>query len=423
VVDTGPPNLEACDDANLTADDGCENDCTLTIVSESANAGDTVTSDPGNNGTSAQIPVISSVTTPNAGTVVIQSATSAADADLQVVGAQLSIEAPAATAADPLILTLTVDASAIPPGVIPSQLQVFRNGVALADCNPGPSDPPATPDPCVASRVVGGGGEVTITAYTSHASLWSIAVRALTKAERGCVNGLNSKGVGVVKAQEKLSLKCLARAAAGKEADPEGCQNADVDGKVAAAALKTSAWAADKCTPAPLFGFTAANTVNAAAQSEALALVEDLFGPDLTAATLPASNKEGSKCQKSVLKLAQKRFDAATKAFLSCKKDGLVGTPTLMVSAAQMESCFARIGSDINAKVATAAKKLAAAVDANCSSAAALAALPGSCSSGAVAPCIEARVQCRLCRFFNITDGLNQDCDLFDDGAASSSCS
>lgn len=380
-----------------------------------------MTTDPGANGTSAQIPVISSITTPNAGTVVIQSATSPADADLQVVGTQLSIEAPDASAEDPLVLTLTIDASAIPAGVIPSQLQVFRNGTAVEDCNPGPLDPPATPDPCVASRVVGGAGEVTVTVYTSHASLWGVAVRALTKDERSCVTGVNSKGIGVAKTQGKLSLKCLSRGATGKEPDPENCQNADVDGKVLSAAQKTTAYASDKCSPAPLFGYSAAATVNAAAQGEAIGLVHDLFGASLTTATLPASNKDGSKCQKSVLKLAQKRFDAATKAFLTCKKDGLAGSPSLMVSAAQMQTCFARIGSNVNAKVSAATKKLGAAIDASCSNASV--ALPGSCSSGAIAPCLEARIQCRLCRLFNAMDGLSENCDLFDDGQGNASCS
>ncbi len=407
----------------MVAADGCENDCTLTVVNESAGAGDTVTTDPGNNGPSAQIPVISSITTPNAGNVVIQSTTTAAEADLQVVGTQLSIEAPAATAEDPLILSLTVDASAIPAGVIPSQLQVFRNGTAVEDCSPDPMDPPATPDPCVASRVVGGGGEVTITVYTAHASLWKVAVRALTKDERICVNGINSKGIGVLKAQEKLSLKCLTRAAAGKEGDPETCQGADADGKVSAAAQKTTAWAGDKCAPAPLFGYTTASIVNTAATSEALGLVQDLFGANLTTATLPASNKAGSKCQKSVLKLAQKRFDAAAKAFLACKEDGLAGSPSLVVSAAQMQGCFTRIGSNINAKVAAAAKKLGSATDGTCGATDTLVALPGICTGGSLAPCIEARIQCRLCRLFNAMDGLSQDCDLFDDGVANSSCS
>ena len=50
---------------------------------------------------------------------------------------------------------------------------------------------------------------------------------------------------------------------------------------------------------------------------------------------------------------------------------------------------------------------------------------PGECSgatTGTLAGCLDERVECRVCLAINAIDGLSVDCDLFDDGAANSSC-
>jgi len=86
-------------------------------------------------------------------------------------GQAVVINAPAATAANPLVFTFLVDASIAPPDPI----VVFRNGVPVPDCsvaNPL-TDPSATPDPCVVSRLPVG-DDVAITVRTSAASTWRI---------------------------------------------------------------------------------------------------------------------------------------------------------------------------------------------------------------------------------------------------------
>jgi hypothetical protein len=51
---------------------------------------------------------------------------------------------------------------------------------------------------------------------------------------------------------------------------------------------------------------------------------------------------------------------------------------------------------------------------------------PGSCSSEATltefATCIEVRVECRVCLGLNEVDGVDRNCDDFDDGKLNASC-
>ena len=73
-----------------------------------------------------------------------------------------------------LVLVFTIDASIVPAGVTAATLQLFRNGVLVADC-PGATQ--AIPDdPCVSNRatlVSPDAGDIRLTALTSQASEWS----------------------------------------------------------------------------------------------------------------------------------------------------------------------------------------------------------------------------------------------------------
>jgi probable HAF family extracellular repeat protein len=141
---------------------------------EQAPAGGTVST---NATTSADDPVGTAVTTPNAGTVSIEegSTTTQDPSGYSLLGEQIVITAPAATAADPLVLQFLLDASILPAGADPATTQVFRDGAPIADCaaDAGTS---ATPDPCIASRTVNGDGGVALTIRTSHASTWNFGL-------------------------------------------------------------------------------------------------------------------------------------------------------------------------------------------------------------------------------------------------------
>jgi hypothetical protein len=255
---------------------------------------------------------------------------------LQVVGAQLQIEAPPASANAPLVITLTVDASAIPDGVDPGRLDVTHNDELIDDCSGAPGS--ADPDPCIDSRVILMDGNVQITILTSHASLWGVVVRGLFNYEQKCVNGVSAAAVKVAKAQSKVSAACLKAAAHLDEPDAQACLASDGRGKVAGARQKTVDIGTAACGTAPPFGFTSTATSNDAAQQASLDLIADLFGSDLSSAV--ATDKPGAKCQAAVLKGVEKVFETKAKLFLSCLKDGLAGKTSLMVSAPQLTGCF-----------------------------------------------------------------------------------
>jgi hypothetical protein len=89
-------------------------------------------------------------------------------------GQQVTISAPAATAADPLVIAFRLDASLIPQGHRRQTIEVFKNGVLVSPCTGDAGV--AEPDPCVSGRTALHGGTVLIEVLTSTASEWNFAV-------------------------------------------------------------------------------------------------------------------------------------------------------------------------------------------------------------------------------------------------------
>jgi len=89
-------------------------------------------------------------------------------------GQQVTISAPAATAADPLVITFRLRASLIPQGQRQRTIEVFKNGVLVSPCTGDTGV--AEPDPCVSGRTALGGGTILIEVLTSTASEWNFAV-------------------------------------------------------------------------------------------------------------------------------------------------------------------------------------------------------------------------------------------------------
>jgi hypothetical protein len=88
-----------------------------------------------------------------------------------LLGRRVEISAPEATVEDPLVIRLTIDPSLVPAGAGISDLSVLRDGTPAGACS---SPTAATPDPCVAERMVVNGALV-LTVRTSHASTWHVA--------------------------------------------------------------------------------------------------------------------------------------------------------------------------------------------------------------------------------------------------------
>src|SRR5262249_47660719 len=118
---------------------------TVTVAVDQASGevepGGTVTT---GNAPSPDDPVESSVTSPNAGafSIVEEVTTGTPPSGFEFLGYEAVIHAPAATAADPLILEFMLDGSLLPAGVDASNVVVWRNGVAVPPCNPGSAASP-----------------------------------------------------------------------------------------------------------------------------------------------------------------------------------------------------------------------------------------------------------------------------------------
>jgi len=241
-----------------------------------------------------------------------------------------------------------------------------------------------------------------------------------TKGQQGCINALNKAGSKVAQSQGKENAGCIKNAGKGKEPDAQGCLTADGKSKVSKAKDKTAGADAKKCAEAPSFGRAAVGQINTAAGDEEVALVDDVFGSDLTAAIIDAgADKTGAGCQASVSKGMEKIAATKIKTFLKCKKTGLKdGTIT---SSLTLDGCFDTVAAD--AKVDKIIAKLGTTVTKKCTGVDLDAAFPGDCI-GALdfAACVDEAVECRVCLTLDAMDNLGRDCDLFDNGAADLSC-
>lgn len=419
---TTPTRGELCDDGNLVSGDGCTNSCEYTPVFEVLPpGGGTVSTDTGSGATPA-FPTQVSLTTTNGGLVTIDSVRNTVSVD-GVVAIGVTFEISTATAADandPIVITMTIDASVIPSGADLSQIQGIRNHVPLLDCS-GPLV--ADPDPCLAGLAALPGGDLELTMLTTQGSVWQVGVRAQTKDEQKCTAGVCGAGLKVAKAQAKEGSSCLSAAAKGSEPDAQACLTADTDGKVAGAYDKTVAKQSAKCAAMPPFGLADTAVVNGAARDAALGVVSDLFGSHLETAVLPASDAAGSQCQAAILKTTQKLFDTRAKLLLTCVKGALAGKPTLAVGSGGLRDCFARVDADPKGKIAKSVTKIADALTDSCVGVSVPTALAGTCSAaGNVPACLSTRISCGVCRMFDAANELDADCDIVDDGIDDASC-
>ncbi|MEE8549819.1 MAG: DUF4215 domain-containing protein [Gemmatimonadota bacterium] len=259
----------------------------------------------------------------------------------------------------------------------------------------------------------------------------------LPKDQQNCINELNKGFAKVAKKQAKEVCTCIKDGAQGKLGGQtiEECTTADNKGKVADAKQKTISKVADKCSgPTPPFGATDATTVNDAAMAKEILLIHDLFGTDLDQNIISkASDKAAHKCQIDVAKAAKKCQETKLKVFNKCKKDGLKGKvpPGLILSAADLETNCLMTGGDPNTpqpdakgKIAKACvSKLGGKISKSCSGVIQAAAFPGPCFDAPnLQACLDALVECRVCRALNSADDLKRVCDRFDDGLANKSC-
>jgi cysteine-rich repeat protein len=257
-----------------------------------------------------------------------------------------------------------------------------------------------------------------------------------SKAHQRCINALNRLGARLAAVQHKVGLECLDDAAEGNTADlglpatAQDCPANDPDGKVARAQGRTTSGEGQKCDAADLpgFAYTGAASVNAAGKAEGIALLADLFGPDLDAALiLEATDPAAARCQQDVTKTSQALSNLLFKLAVKQKKKLIAGTGgALAVSNEALElALIGYLEADAKGKIGRKETRIAAKAGQRCAAVGLDAAFPGcapSADPGALAGCAASAARCRFCRAFEAFDGLAMDCDAFDDGAANASC-
>lgn len=153
-----------------------------TVSETSLPDGGTLSTDIEADGATAADPVETTVTAGGgaggAVSITETAGNASAPAGYQLLGTNVHVTAPPATAADPIRLQFEIDAVLLPEGIDPATFALFRNGVAVDACT---ASPPAaiTPDPCLASAVVEPDGDLVLTAFTSAASTWEIGLPSL----------------------------------------------------------------------------------------------------------------------------------------------------------------------------------------------------------------------------------------------------
>ena len=255
----------------------------------------------------------------------------------------------------------------------------------------------------------------------------SAALGQETKAQQKCINKLNKNTCKVAAKQGKENFGCVK--AARKGTATAACLTLDAKSKVLKARTKTTdAETKLDClgANAPDFGYTTAASANDAAQSNEVGLFMDVYGTSDPTAVISTAKATG-KCQAAVTKGVEKLIATKWKQYVLCKKKTLKAG---FMSAGALEQCLDgdpnSVTADPKGKIAKRVLKLNDIITVKkCAAETVSSTFPGSCSAvtlNGLAFCLDARAECRLCLAINAIDGLNVNCDMFDDGTSNESC-
>jgi hypothetical protein len=251
----------------------------------------------------------------------------------------------------------------------------------------------------------------------------------LAPKQQSCVNAMNKGGAAIQKLQASTNLTCLKNAAKGSvdklgmPATAQDCMSNDVAGKLAKSATGLVTQETKVCADplqTPFFAYTSAAGIGATAQSEAKALMADVFGPDLDAALISSlADKVGAKCQADVATRANAAVATFWKLTLARKKAVLLGTKVLASTDADMlaQNLVDYLESDPSHAVSKPFTALATSAAKKCALVNLATAFPGCAPADvpALTACVERASRCRFCRELRDMDALAIDCDLFDD--------
>jgi hypothetical protein len=245
-----------------------------------------------------------------------------------------------------------------------------------------------------------------------------------TRHQQACINALNRDFAKLARAQDSAIVKCV-KNQARRDESATAClalPNRGVD----RAWGKTLADEERRCAETPPdFGPLDADTINGAAVAAEGATLSELFGPDLDAALVrQEDDKSAAKCQQAVVKAVHKCQSTQIKEFNRCKKTVL--RKGGVTSADGLARCLAfdpknRIAKKCDPVLGPLITKV---LPRTCGTVDLSAAFPGcgTADPGELASCVDEAVACQVCIGLNEADGLDEDCDLLDDGVENSSC-
>jgi hypothetical protein len=264
------------------------------------------------------------------------------------------------------------------------------------------------------------------------ALLFSGVAYSATQDEK-CANSINKGAAKLAKAYAGDAAACIKNAGKGKTDklgtgcdNAECCLTADAKGKVGKAVNKIKTGdCPGGAPPAAIPGLkTSTDDIDNIMLAKDLGLIEAIFGSELNGVVVVSDkavsgSKEAAKCQAAVIKAVGKCQDAKLSSFNACKKDGLKAKT--ITSAATLESeCMNPDIPDGKDKIS---KKCGGDFDLGkaCSTTDNDALFPG-CAPDVTKECLDEKIECEVCKALNELDGLNRNCDSFDDGVVNGSC-
>ena len=256
-----------------------------------------------------------------------------------------------------------------------------------------------------------------------------IASAQLSLNERNCVNQASKKSCRIAKAQGKDISACIEDGAKGRLTGTiEECITSDPKGKVLKAMQRYDKKTNRACSAGS--GFIrlapAADVKQQAVETE-LSIIHGIFGSDLdTSAIAEETNEDHSKCQQAIAKAIFKCQDAKWTTYNSCKKKKLRFEEKATSAAELQDECLGTGTSSIPDPGGRVSKKcqtdLLKTINKKCPNLNVFPGCPGPATSLELNLCIDYRIECELCRALNAINGLNRNCDLFDNGVADGSC-
>jgi hypothetical protein len=215
-IDTSAAGAESF---SVTGTDGSGNSSTTssayTVVQPMSASGSlppgggSVTTDSGA-GPTPSAPIATTVTSVDAGTVSIDqgAVTRAQPSGFTLLGMQVNVGAPPASADSPLNLNFDVDAAMLPSGATKDNLSVLLDGALLSDC-PGATAVPAGSSACVMDRTdaASGGGDARVTVVSVSGGQWNLAAGAAVPPRMSIANASVVEGdAGTTPMQFPVSL-------------------------------------------------------------------------------------------------------------------------------------------------------------------------------------------------------------------------